>query len=533
MIKRILYIYYLSLIPFLLFSQEQTREQSVELPDFVITGRDQITVQSAKKVPTEFISTVSDEFLKPVLAPEDLPLAELSSPIKKEASIIDSIHLIKGKADIAVGIHNLPRGNVYYTYGFKSGFIRGYFDGLSQRPYVENSGIYAMKGGLNSSYFLRNDASFLPGTHFNLKGNFGRKSFKFFGEPGVTAQTVFKRDLDIADGSFQMKNVYNRMFRGGIEISDKLVMIQNDNFTENNLNFSAFADIDFNTISVKAKGEYMLQHVDAASVKNNFNFLDVSAAIELSISKIMKARFGFLYAQSDTNRFISPLAALGLQLDRGILFYAEYSPSVDFLTNAKLLEQNQYFIPGSGNLFVKNNNRFSIALKFEYDKYFEINGGFKFRSASNYPFFEDDGKGKFNLKTTDARNFGGFLNLLFHLGPYGVFYGDVSFTDTRDTSNNYIPYSPALISNLSYGYQITPSLYAESKLFFASESFADIQNSKKINNFIDVGLKLTYRYASKMDVYAEVNNILNNNNYFWYGYKERPLDVSGGIIFTF
>ncbi len=531
--KKVLFIITILLIPVSIFTQDQTKEQSVELPDFIITGKDKINIQIAKKSPPDFISTISEEFLKPVLAPEDLPLAELSSPIKKEATGIDSIHFIKGKADIAVGLYSLPKGNIYYTYGFNNGLIRGFFNGLSQRPYEENTGRYEMKGGFNSSYFIINNNSFLPGTHFNLKGTFGRNSYRFFGEPGVTAATLFKRDLDEAEASFEMKNVYNKIFRGGFEVKDKLIMIQNDNFTENNIGFNAFADMNFDLVKIRTKAEYKMQSLDVNSLKADYDYFNANASIEINISKIMKARFGFLYAQSDSSKFISPVAALGLQLDKGITFYGEYTPSVDFLTNAVLLNQNPYFIPGAGNLFVKNNNVFSLSVKYEYDKFFEINGGFKFRAASNYPYFEDDGKGKFNVKTTDARSFGGFLNLLFHLGPYGVFYGDIIFTDTRDTSNNHIPYSPALIANLSYGYSFSPKLIVESKIFFASESFSDLQNSSKINHHIDLGLKFTYRYASKMDLYAEVNNIINNNNYYWFGYKEKPVDISAGIVFTF
>ena len=60
-------IYYL-VIPFICFAQdEKKQDQNAELPDFVITGTEAVSVEKAKKMEPDFGSTISEEFLKPIL----------------------------------------------------------------------------------------------------------------------------------------------------------------------------------------------------------------------------------------------------------------------------------------------------------------------------------------------------------------------------------------------------------------------------------------------------------------------------------
>ena len=59
--------YFLTIFLFvsiLIYSQEE-QNPNVELPDFVIFGQENISVRRVDKMGPDFISTVSNEFLKP------------------------------------------------------------------------------------------------------------------------------------------------------------------------------------------------------------------------------------------------------------------------------------------------------------------------------------------------------------------------------------------------------------------------------------------------------------------------------------
>ena len=88
------------------FSQEQN--PNVELPDFVIFGKDEISVRKVDKISPDYISTVSDEFLKPNYKPDYLDFAEVSNPVETEFSLLDSANYRKGFIELKTGFYQLP-----------------------------------------------------------------------------------------------------------------------------------------------------------------------------------------------------------------------------------------------------------------------------------------------------------------------------------------------------------------------------------------------------------------------------------------
>ena len=58
-----------------LFAQEQTKTQSIELPDFVITGVQNISLPKIQKKQPEFIPLLSKDFFNPTFpGVEEIPL---------------------------------------------------------------------------------------------------------------------------------------------------------------------------------------------------------------------------------------------------------------------------------------------------------------------------------------------------------------------------------------------------------------------------------------------------------------------------
>ena len=67
---KLLAAYFVLVFTFSALGQDD-KNPNVELPDFVITGKDVIVVRRVDKIPADVISTVSEEFLKPILAKLD------------------------------------------------------------------------------------------------------------------------------------------------------------------------------------------------------------------------------------------------------------------------------------------------------------------------------------------------------------------------------------------------------------------------------------------------------------------------------
>ena len=79
----------------LVIAQEEKENPNVELPDFIITGTERISVEKVKKIEPEMVTIMSEDFIKPTHSPEELELRKFSNPITKDINFSDSVHYRK------------------------------------------------------------------------------------------------------------------------------------------------------------------------------------------------------------------------------------------------------------------------------------------------------------------------------------------------------------------------------------------------------------------------------------------------------
>jgi len=197
------------------------------------------------------------------------------------------------------------------------------------------------------------------------------------------------------------------------------------------------------------------------------------------------------------------------------------------------LDMNPYFyIHNFVNLIYEKKNSFHISFKYNYDKFYEINGGLKYFSSSTLPYFESSAlHGRFNVAEAEAKSYTGYMNLLFHLGPYGYFYGSAELNETKNNNGKTLSYYPVLKSYLTYGYNFDFGLNPELTLDYRSKQYINISNNNSINPFVNLGTKLTYKIAPDFSLTFELNNLLNRKNYRWFEYQEMPIDMLFGLIY--
>ncbi len=522
------------LILFLIFTvglsaQEDSRvNPSVELPDFVITGRDVISVQKVKKKSPDFISTITEKFLKPAFSPEELEMKDLSNPLKKEQSIFDSVAFAVGHLDIGAGLYLLPGANLNYVLPFDGGLLEGTFTGENRRAHVDYSNRYSIGGGANLIYNIANKKEFLGGTRLKANAFLGTSSFNLYGSDNPSQ----KRILNHGDFGFSFDNLLSSRFNIGFNINDEYTAIPDENFSEHLVKFSGFTKLSFPNFFIGANADYRRQYVTTNLASDKiFDYFFTRPMFGIMVSDIFKAAFGFTYSKSVSKDFFAPYAAAAVKLDKNLTLFGEYAPVGEFFNNGWFMRQNDYFnLDASLNFFTEKNTVINASIKYEFDKYFLIDGGFMIYNADNHPYFTPSTvSGKFNAAATVVDYLRGYLNALFHTGPFGYFYGTAEFIDMKDSSGAHIPYSPKMRSSITYGYPFQSGFTVETKLLFNSESYTDISNTEKIDPYIDLTLKLYYELNQNFTLSLELNNILSRNNYIWYGYKETPFSVTGGF----
>lgn len=525
--QKILILFILSL--YVGFAQQ--KNPNVELPDFVITGKDVAAVKGAQKIAPEFISTISEQFFKPVYSPEELEVKDLSSPIKNELNTLDSLNYQSGDLEFGAGIYNLPAVSLSYLFPINNLFVEAGLRGKNHRAHVENSERYLIDGGINVLYTTDNNSEVLPGTQFKLCGDYGSESYKFYA-PQVTP---LRRTLNEGNFSFGISNQMSRYFNFDLRINDNLSSINEENYNENVLGLNGYAKAFFSIFNVGIQTEYKKQSLtidkpaNAIPNSNVNDFISLRPTGGMNISGALKVSGGISYSKSGGNTFTAPYAALALKINNFFSVFGEFSPHAELITSNELLKSNRYYNPQNFyNFFYRKKNFLTAAIKYEYEKYYQINAGVRYFTSSDYPFLQDSSGGKFFLTTSDATSFTIFTDLLFHMGPFGFFYGNVELSDTKNNTGRFIPYNPRVKTSLQYGYDFDFGLKTEASLEYAAGNYFNLSNTNKTEYF-DLGLKFSYKIVSDFYFTVKLSNLLGDNIYYWNGYKEPPLDLVAGF----
>lgn len=514
-----------------LFAQdEKSSDPSVELPDFVITGKYQTSVQAAKKIPPDFVSTLSDEFLKPSYSAEEMQIKNIENPIEQDLKLLDSLNFLQGRIDVGVGLYSLPVADLTYAYLFENGILESHFNGKYQREYVELSSRYELNGGAKLQYLIWQNSGFLTNSRLTLNGDYSTKSFKFFG----SAFAGEKRSLNFGFLNLSLDNYSNENFNYLLKLSDSSLTMSEENFSENIFNIQSYTKFIINHFNLSVDLNYQNQSLTDSLGDRGEPFFFIRPKIELAVSDFAKVAFGFTYENSGSENFTSPYAALALRLEKNISLFAEYNPRAEFISPGSLIRNNDYFDPQNYNrVFLEKSSAINISVKYEYQQYFQINGGVKYFSTANAPYyFLSSPNKKYELGLADAKYFSGFVDFIFHPGPFGVFYGSAELISFKDTANNVIPFIPSTKLNFAYGYDFDFGLTGELNLDYYSSRFADISNAIQVDDFINLKIKLSYLFEQNLFFTLTFENLLDSQNYIWANYIERPFDVTAGIRYT-
>lgn len=513
------------------FAQDD-KNPNVELPDFVITGKDVISVREAEKLPADLVSAISEEYLKPEIKPDELQVVDISYPVEKDLSIIDSADYHRGLISIESGRYKLPYGEVNYTFPFNRGILSGNLIGLNQLEYVDNSDKQKIIGSLELNYSLPIDGEFLPGSKFSFGGEHEKNKYKFFGSVDPT----FQRTLNVGTAGVGMQNLYLKQFIFDLNLAGDFTYLDDDRFTESLFYTNLFARFRANKFLINVKGNYQNQSLSTDSLTDvNSGFFIFTPSVSLELFEKVKTDIGFTFSKSGDNNFNSLFAAIALEIAQNLILLAEYSPETEFITAGKLMRKNSYFSQLTvDNIFLKKKNKLKGMVKYEFGKYYQVDGGIEYYKAENLPYYINPvNSGFFEVSTINAVNLNLFLNLVYHLGPYGIFYASFDYLNMEDSDGRKIPYYPKFSASLSYGYDFTNSLRADLSLDYLSDRYADIDNKIKLESFFNLGFKLTYKLKQYFMVTLGLENIFNTQRFIWEGYKEKPFDAAIGINFFF
>lgn len=516
-------------------NQTNPNNQNVELPEFVITGVERVSIPAEAKPKADLVPTLEQGFFRPEIPTTDLQVAELSNPIQKNINFFDYNNDLNGNLILGVGAHTLPEGSFYYGKKFEHALVAGKVWGINEFPDTtfssrNNSGI-----GLNSSFFISDNSSFLPGTKFSLNGLYSRDTYKFF----ASNQSNLKRDINNGNFSLDIQNLLNNNVKAGVNTSENITYLKDTDLTENIFGIGGFLEVFYKDFLFDARINYNNQQLKDNLINNRYGFFKGSIIAGIKTPELVKVKIGFNFASSKDSKLFLPYGYLAYKFSKFFSAYAEFNPHADLVTVSDLIKLNRYYDGSPFNLVQRNEGASTFAIKYEYYTYFEINGGLTYNLLKDAVYFADDNhNGIFETRSLQAKSYGAFVNFMFHLGPYGSLYSGLVYNNLKDLSGKFIPYTSPFKLNLDYTYKFANGLAIESGLDIYSRRYADLQNNFRVPEYVDLSFKLEYEIFKNFNIFSNLTNLLNHKNYEWQGfnskfYKGKPFDIVFGIDYSF
>ncbi|MDA3860312.1 MAG: TonB-dependent receptor [Melioribacteraceae bacterium] len=524
--KKILLIILLAVTT--LIAQTENKSQSIELPSFVITGIQSVSVPTMDKKKSEFVPIVGTNFLTPNYDSEEFSLVDNSNPIKKEMELKSAFEKYNGLLQLGAGLQTLPIGDLYFGFSKSNFLFNSHLYGSDTRDFVPYSGYNTSGAKVKLNYFVNHNAKAFPGLSISAVGNFRRDNYDFYG----TSTPTNSRENQFYAGKILLSNQLNRKFQYGFNFSSTTLDIKLDETKENIISGDGFLEFQIGAVSIGGSGNYKVQKInDNVIGYNRMDYLGGKGYIKLANSKIFDLKIGAQYSQLDTNNLFSPMAILSIFVEEGVALFISYGGNSEFVTLNNFMSETRYFENSINNIFQKKNSDLRAVIKYDFSDIFEINAGFYSAEYDNYHYYEDlNNDSKFNIVLTDGvSEIGGFLNVIINAKKYGELFVNLEFQDITNADDYKIPYKPMLIGDISYGYMFNFGLYSKFKLNYSRFAYTNLANTQSVPDYVNLGVFLKYSLFNSLALTCDLQNLLNRKDYLLKGYQEKNLDVIVGV----
>jgi hypothetical protein len=525
------------IIIFLLLSSvilkaQDNPEKTMELPDFIVNGTEAVNVKTVSKPkPDQNIKIYPEALSRQPYSVDELKVSELSNPIKKDIELFEKKQTVNGRLVLGAGIYQLPYGDFMYTTASENAILNMRVFGVNENAYTKNAGINTAGGELKSDLFPGNLFPIFPFPKLSVDASYNRQIYKFFG----SSNPGFQREKQLFGLSAGLKNLAEKNFKYSFKAGDELLSLKEKKTSENQITASGYAEFGYPEFSLIGQMKFKNSSYKSDSVKStNKSFISGKGQFDLNIENAFDLKFGLEYCYCNSSAYIVPNALFKFKFDRILSFIFEYKPTQELMTTGELIKQNRYFsVSEPVNVASKSRHDFIGTVKYEYETYFEIDGGIKYSKWDALPFFyEGKAEGFFEINTCKADKYGAFMDFLFYQGPSGKFFANVEIEHAKISGGHIVPYSPLVSAEMSYSMLAMEGITCGIKVKYASQTYADVENKIELPAFINLSVSAEKNIYKNFSIYAEATNLLNKKNYYYHGYFEKTLDVTAGIIYV-
>lgn len=508
----------------------QEKSNSVELPDFVITGVQSVEIPLMKKNKIDMISIINKEFILPSKV-----LNEIKVDLTKQFNPPDTnVNFIKrpynGVLKIGVGNVSLPKGEFLYSTSSRFAMIDAKIWGYNEREYKSKAGYNVSGAKINGNLFVSGESGFLPGSQLSATAGFLRDEYNFF----ASANPEYKRKTSDLFGSFSFENTFGD-YNVGATLKGNNFKMEDIDFNEQKVELNGFVNFNIKQFAVNTQARIVKQFMNNSFSKDDHKtFVMLSGLAKIKIENNLELKGGISVYDGPQSTELYPTAFVNFKINDRFSAYGFFNPKVNFYTIQDFSVNNRYFIPKfHNNIFEKVYTNFGGTIKYSLDKFVEIGAGFRFYQKDNDHFYEELplSVGSYTVQTeSGTKNTEIFIDAIFHRGPYGTLSTNITYCKAQFENGKYIPYRPELKSTISYYYNVEKYHLGASFIFY-NGAYTDKLNTDKISSYMNLSVNLKYELFKDFRITFDVENLLNKENFLFKNYSEKTVDVILGIDF--
>ena len=523
--KVIIKIFIILIIADVSYAQQSDNAQSVELPEFVITGIRKVSLPAVKKEKPVTIMFNLESYSTEVEYDKNLFDTEISAPeflglAENKKSVFNA--LLKG----AIGTVTFPEGEFFYNNNYGGVLVDANIWGRSEREFVKDAGYNQAGAALSLNYYIDHNTENFGGLGISFSTEYLTDSYNLYGSAtNLTRKTK--------NGSFEigLSNNYS-IVRYGLSFSGRYLKFDENKLSQTMTSIGSYMKFPLGNLNFAIKGEIEIQKlVNNLSSKNTYNYFSLKPEAKYKFSRRMEIIGGIFFSQDDVNAFFSPYVRFKTKLGKKLSAFAEFSPRTEFLTITDFLSMNRFYRLGqTENIFLKRNNSLKFSLEYGFLQYFEIDGTLEYNRYENLPYFQrSDSTGNFNIFKLDGVNdFSLNINSYFDFLDFGKLTLNLKY-QVIEKNGAQLPYYPLFQSEAVYWYGFGNGIDASARLNYSAKIYSDIKNTETIPDYLTFGFSIGYELFDNFKLTLDAANLFNRKNYLFENYRAKTLDVAAGF----
>ncbi len=517
---------------------------SVNVPEFVITGKAHIELPKADKPTVNIDSTYFQN--------RELTGVEVNVPVdrslseREKGSNTQSSSLF---ARMSIGRYStanyLVSGNSsvsgFNINGSVSGdYTSGFIPNTLQRDFSIDGGISKdinVEGGIKSSNAM------------NL--GYTRSGYSLY---GVTQRVLQRSTNETRLG------INSDMFLGELPLAfslnfDRFSLSDDWVNTQSSLRLKASSQIQLPSGWIGLSGSFLFgDHTLSASPTNpillsafpftapslnrsSYNFAVGASYGNTLFLGSLSYSLGVRYFQyrddsSSTVAKIYPDVRANYRINGMVSLFAGFTGTVRDASLSEFLSTDRYVNGLVSLINTQDNADFTLGSTIALDNGLRLTPRFDLRNSKYLPMFISDQRYESRLAYAGKATITSFsLRAEYTLGGFS---SDMTIMYQKGTADSLssIPNLPPFNIELGAEYEITPQVAASAKFLLLSSRYADLALSDKLNPVGLLDLRVSYDFdiaRLPIEIFVGGNNILDQKYFIWQGYQEFPLTIYIGV----